>query len=110
MSATEAPEPLWQPSPEQIARTQLTGFTRFVEQRIGRSFASYAALHQWSIDDPGSFWTLVWEFTGVRASSKAAVAVTGLDQFPGARWFPGARLNFAENLLWQENAHIALIA
>ena len=103
-------EPLWTPSPQQIAASNLTRFTRQAEAAIGRELATYADLHRWSIDEPGEFWSEVWRFTDVLASERADDAVRDLDRFPGARWFEGARLNYAENLLRFRDDKPALIS
>ena len=111
MSARLGTEPpLWTPSPGQIAASNLTRFTRQVESAIGREFATYADLHRWSIDEPGVFWSEVWRFTDVVASERAAHPVQDLDRFPGARWFEGAKLNYAENLLRFRDDKPALIS
>ena len=102
--------PLWRPSAERIAASNLTRFTRRAQAAAGREFASYDDLHAWSIEDPGAFWSEVWEFTGVRASRTADVPVRGLERFPGAVWFDGARLNYAENLLRFRDGRIALVS
>jgi acetoacetyl-CoA synthetase len=89
---------LWTPSPERVERTRLTAFTRFAEQRTGRSFGDYAALWRWSTTELDEFWAAVWDFFDVR-SSAPYTAVLAEDTMPGARWFPGARLNVAEHVL-----------
>jgi acetoacetyl-CoA synthetase len=89
---------LWTPSPERRERTRLAGFTRFAEQRTGRIFADYEALWRWSTTDLDGFWQAVWDFFDVR-SSAPHTAVLADRSMPGARWFPGARLNFAEHVL-----------
>ena len=88
----------------------MTRFTRRAEAATGRTFASYDDLHAWSIEDPGAFWSEVWKFTGVRASRTADVPVKALERFPGANWFDGARLNYAENLLRYRDGQTALVA
>ncbi|HEY5647099.1 MAG TPA: acetoacetate--CoA ligase [Pseudomonadales bacterium] len=109
--ATSAPpsEPLWRPTPERIARSQLTAFTRIAAERAGRALADYGALHDWSISEPEQFWSLVWQFTGVIGHRGERILDAG-DRFPGARWFPDARLNFAENLLNFADDRPALIS
>ncbi|RBY83914.1 acetoacetate--CoA ligase [Geodermatophilus sp. TF02-6] len=92
---------LWTPSPERIERTRLTAFTRFAEERTGRSFDDYAALWRWSTTELEEFWSAVWDFFDVRSSAPYD-AVLAEDTMPGARWFPGARLNFAEHVLRRE--------
>jgi len=89
---------LWTPSPERVERSQLTAFTRFAEQRTGHTFGDYTALWRWSTTELEEFWQAVWDFFGVR-SSAPHTAVLESCIMPGARWFPGARLNFAEHVL-----------
>src|SRR5262245_42159318 len=100
--------PLWTPSAERIAGTRLTAFMRMVEERYGVSTPTYAQLYQFSIDRPEAFWRLVWEFGGVRGTMGERVAAD-LDRMPGARFFPDATLNFAENLLVRRDSTPALI-
>ncbi|MBL8478647.1 MAG: AMP-binding protein, partial [Sterolibacteriaceae bacterium] len=92
--------PLWQPSKQRVAASRLTAFAKAAEKRWNRRLASadYATLHAWSIVHPEEFWVSVWEFGDVIGDMGNAVLVDG-EKMPGARWFPRARLNFAENLL-----------
>ncbi|MGK5112237.1 acetoacetate--CoA ligase [Geodermatophilus sp. CPCC 205506] len=92
---------LWTPSPDRVERTRLTAFTRFAAERTGRSFDDYAALWRWSTTELGEFWSAVWDFFDVR-SSTPCTAVLAERSMPGARWFPGAHLNFAGYVLDQE--------
>ena len=108
MSYPIAERPLWVPDAARIADTSITAFTRQAEARWGRSFADYAALHAWSIDQPAEFWTSIWEYGEVKGSRGDVVLESG-DRMPGARWFPGAQLNFAENLLRQRDDSDALV-
>ena len=101
--------PLWQPSPERIAATQLHAFRLAVEQRFGASLPDYPALHAWSIAHRAEFWSAIWEFCAVVGERGERDVVNG-DRMPGARWFPDARLNFAENLLRRRDGTPALIA
>jgi acetoacetyl-CoA synthetase len=101
---------LWSPSPEAGERTRLAEFTRFAELRTGRRFPGYADLWAWSTAELEEFWQAVWDFFDVR-SSAPHTAVLADRTMPGARWFPGARLNFAERVLAQERAgHPALLS
>jgi acetoacetyl-CoA synthetase len=97
--------PIWQPT---SSETRLTEFQRELEQRAGRQFGTYAALHRFSIDEPEVFWQMVWDYTGVLAERPADRVLTG-QGFQDARWFPGSRLNFAENLLRYRDDQIALV-
>ncbi|WP_448624729.1 acetoacetate--CoA ligase [Geodermatophilus sp. URMC 64] len=92
---------LWTPSAERIERTRLTEFTRFAAARTGRDFGDYEALWRWSTTELEEFWSAIWDFFGVQAS-EPPTAVLAERAMPGARWFPGARLNFAEHVLRQE--------
>ncbi|MCO5063348.1 MAG: acetoacetate--CoA ligase [Rhizobiaceae bacterium] len=90
--------PLWTPSAERISAAPLTDFMRAAAKRANRTFAGYDDLHAWSIEDREAFWDLLWDWTGV-VGEKGGVVIADGDRMPGARFFPEARLNFAENLL-----------
>jgi acetoacetyl-CoA synthetase len=90
-------EPIWQPSVRRAATSNLQRF--IAAQRAHLPGADYAALYQWSIAEPAAFWSAVWRFCGIQASSDAGVALRDGERMPGARWFEGALLNFAANLL-----------
>jgi len=100
--------PLWSPSPARVQQARLTAFQHLAEQRSGQPFAAYNALHHWSITEPTAFWQAVWDFCGVLGEPGETVLEHG-DQMPGARWFPAARLNFAENLLRERGPATALV-
>jgi acetoacetyl-CoA synthetase len=100
--------PLWTPSPEAVAHHPLSAFGRDAAARSGRALDDYAALHAWSVDDRAGFWDLVWDFCGVVGEKGARRLVDG-DRMPGARFFPDASLNFAENLLRRHDAADALV-
>ncbi len=87
----------------------MTAFIDWVNQ-TGLSINDYASLYQWSIDYPDHFWSCFWDFSGIISSCKWDRVVDDLDAMPGASWFPGARLNFAENLLQYEDDRTAIIA
>ncbi|MGD8560909.1 MAG: acetoacetate--CoA ligase [Desulfarculaceae bacterium] len=100
---------LWKPSPQRVAEANLTRFIEFVNQKYGKSFQDYFDLYQWSVEAIPDFWAAMWEFGGVIHSQDYSQVVQDLDQMPGAKWFPGARLNFAENLLRFRDDHVALV-
>ncbi len=91
--------PLWSPEPSAASRTQLASFIEAVAGRIGDRPDGYRSLHRWSVDSAEDFWSLLWDYCGVLASVRGDRVVANPDALPGARWFPEARLNFAENLL-----------
>jgi acetoacetyl-CoA synthetase len=92
---------LWAPSPEQAARANVTHFTGWLAAERGLRFDDYDALWQWSVTDLDGFWQAVWDYSGIQASV-APAAVLGRRTMPGAEWFPGARLNYAEHVLRNE--------
>jgi acetoacetyl-CoA synthetase len=102
MDKVEQGELLWTPSAARLEQAQLTHYTRWLAAR-GRRFDSYAQLWQWSIDDLDGFWASIWDYFDVRASQPYE-RVLGRRSMPGAEWFPGAKLNFAEHALRHERA------
>ena len=92
---------LWTPSSQWVERTNLVAYVRWLERTRNLKFTSYEQLWRWSIDDLDGFWASIWEFCGVRASAPYE-RVLGRRTMPGAEWFPGARLNYAEHALRHE--------
>lgn len=92
-------KPLWEPSPEVREKANLTRFMALINQKYGLDLSSYQQLYAWSVRDIPAFWAAMWEFAGIKATCAYDRVVDDLERFPGARWFPGASLNFAENLL-----------
>ena len=102
-------EPLWRPSEERIRNSNMTRFIEFVNRKYGKQFHTYDELYQWSIDNIPDFWECTWEFGEIKASQGYDIVVDDLKKMPGARWFIGAKLNFAENLLRYRDNRVALI-
>src|SRR5271154_1496791 len=98
MSGTDQQAPLWKPSAEQQASTEMSRFMLWAAERRGRPFADYDELWRWSVDELEDFWASIWEYFGVRAS-RSPERVLGSRSMPGASWFQGAELNYAENML-----------
>ena len=90
---------MWKPSAEQVAVANITAFAREAREQYGAHVDDYPALYRWSIDEPAAFWEAFWQFAGVRASRRFDAVMEDYPRMPGTRWFVGARLNFAENLL-----------
>ena len=100
---------LWKPSEELIRKANITRFIEFVNKKYGLKIDSYAQLYDWSVENIPDFWAAMWEFGEVIASRGYDKVVDDLSKFPGAKWFVGARLNFAENLLRYRDNHTAFI-
>ena len=104
--------PLWSPSPERVASANVTAFRLAAEQRWGVTLPDYDALHAWSIAQPEQFWVSVWEGDGMNAGvigMRGERVLLDGNRMPGARWFPDARLNFAQNLLRSRDAADAVV-
>jgi acetoacetyl-CoA synthetase len=106
--APVAPEPLWTPSPARVERSNLTRYRRWLASTQGLDFDDYDALWNWSVTDLEAFWRSVWEFFQVKEGPAPAPAIAER-RMPGARWFPGARLNYAELALRRRDDHPAVI-
>jgi len=102
--------PLWTPSEERIREANLTKFLALVNEKYQLKIKSYPELHRWSVDEVSDFWSTVWDYTGIVSSRRFEKVVDDLGKFPGANWFPGARLNFAENLLRHRDDSVALVS
>jgi acetoacetyl-CoA synthetase len=101
--------PLWTPSDERIRDANITRFMDVINKRHKLNLASYSDLYNWSVNNIPDFWLEVWDFADIKASKKTDIAVQDLDKFPGAKWFPDAQLNFAENLLRYRDDQLAFI-
>ena len=120
---TREDPPLWTPDPGRVARANLTRFIHHIQQHKpagAEQVTDYPSLYRWSVERPEAFWPEVWRFCGVIADERPDQlpwdqVVIGLDRMAppdprlGPRWFPGARLNFAENLLQFRDDRPALV-
>ena len=95
-------DPLWRPEQRQVFNTQLSRFTGLISEKYLLADDCYSTLHQWSIEHPEQFWEEVWQDSKVLVSVPYT-KVMGPPRLPGTRWFEGARLNLAENLLERGN-------
>ncbi|MFA1627742.1 acetoacetate--CoA ligase [Rhizobium mongolense] len=100
--------PLWVPSKESIEASPMHAFVQRCNAEFGQEFETYLDLHAWSIDEPEKFWTSVWAFCGVKGEQGARALADG-DLMLKARFFPDAKLNFAENLLSSEGPADAIV-
>ncbi len=104
-----AVKPLWQPSLVRIAASNLAVFMAQVEQDWGVRHRNFKSLWRWSVEQPGKFWTSLWDFAGVIAETRGTRALVNGSKMPGARFFPDARLNYAENLLRRRDSGQAMV-
>jgi acetoacetyl-CoA synthetase len=102
-------EKLWEPPADLVENARLTEFMRWLEAERGRRFAGYDELWRWSVDDLEGFWTAIWDFFAVQADGDPAPALASREM-PGARWFPGASLNYAEHVFaGKDDAETAIL-
>ncbi|TET16964.1 MAG: acetoacetate--CoA ligase [Dehalococcoidia bacterium] len=101
--------PLWEPSAERKKNASMTRFIGLVNERYGKNFDSYDELYDWSINNLADFWASVWEFGEVKASKAYDTIMTPAKRMMDTKWFQGARLNLAENLLRYRDNRTALI-
>ncbi len=104
------PKLLWQPSSERINSSNMMKFIKFVNKKYGYDFKDYDSLYDWSVNKISEFWESMWEFADIKASSPFDKVIDDETKMPGAKWFLGAKLNFAENLLRFKDERIAIIA
>jgi len=100
---------LWEPSEEWIKNANVTQFIEFVNKEYGKNIKGGKALYKFSVDNIEDFWDAMWKFSDIIASKPYDKVVEDLNVFPGTKWFPGARLNFAENLLKYNDDQLAFI-
>jgi acetoacetyl-CoA synthetase len=100
---------LWEPSQAQIEKSNMYHFMRFVNQTYAQKFNDYAALYRWSVENIADFWAAFWQFAEIIYSRAYEQVIDDASKMPGAHWFSGAELNFAENLLRFRDDRTALI-
>ncbi len=100
--------PLWSPDQRRLDDSPWMAFAGFAGERTGLSLADPFALQDWSVTDREGFWSALWEFCDVRGDKGERIVENG-DAMPGARFFPDARLNFAENLLTRTGSEPAIL-
>ncbi|CAB1059085.1 Acetoacetyl-CoA synthetase (EC [Olavius sp. associated proteobacterium Delta 1] len=100
---------LWKPSEERIKNTNMYRFMGMVNERYQQDFNEFGPLYEWSIENIAQFWSTMWDFAGIIASKPYEQVIDDIGKMPGAVWFCGARLNFAENLLRYRDDRVALI-
>ena len=97
------------PTADEVSQSRVGKFVQWLGAERGRQFDDYTSLWQWSVDDLPDFWESIWDYFGVVAQCQPA-AVLPDRRMPGAAWFPGARLNYAENILRGPDDDVVVIA
>jgi len=100
---------LWKPTEERIKQTNMYRFMQTINDKFGKNFNEYNALYEWSVENIPEFWATMWDFGDIKASKPYEDVIDDVTKMPGAKWFSGAQLNFAENLLRFRDDEIALI-
>ena len=100
---------LWEPTKNQINESQMTAFMNYVNENYQLSIENYEELHTWSVKNIEKFWFSLWKFSNVIHSGKIANIIDDQSKMPGAKWFEGVQLNFAENLLKYKDDKTAII-
>jgi len=100
---------LWKPTQERVKNSNMYTFMNFINERYSLDITQYRALYKWSIENIPDFWASLWDFTDIRYSKMYDRVLDDVHTMPGAKWFEGARLNFAENLLRFRDDHTAFI-
>ena len=100
---------LWKPTEERIKNSNMYKFFQFINKKYGTDFNEYRPLYKWSIDNIPEFWASFWEYADIIYSKTYDTIIDDVNKMPGTKWFEGARLNFAENLLRIRDDHTAFI-
>jgi acetoacetyl-CoA synthetase len=100
---------LWTPSEERVKNSNMHHFMNEVNEKYGKDFADYSSLYQWSVENIPDFWASMWDFAQIKASKSYDQVVDDTAKMPGAKWFSGARMNFAENLLRFQDDQTAIV-
>jgi acetoacetyl-CoA synthetase len=100
---------LWKPSEERIQNTNMYRFMNFVNAKFDQNFSEYDHLYRWSTTHIPDFWAATWEFVKIKSTKPYDQVIDDVTKMPGAKWFSGSRLNFAENLLRYKDHQTALV-
>ena len=101
--------PLWEPSAQRIRSTNMYRFMQQVNSRYNTGFTSYGELYEWSVENISLCWQEIFGFCGILSSRPFSKVIEDENRMIGAEWFPGCRLNFAENLLRFQDDRVALV-
>ncbi len=100
---------LWTPSKNRVADSNMSNYIKFINNKFKTEFSNYDELYKWSVTNIPDFWESIWDYTDIKYSIKYDEVIDNINKMPGAKWFKGARLNFAENLLRYRDDETAII-
>ena len=100
---------LWEPSRKLIESAEVTRFIELVNREYGQDIKGGRELYSWSVENIPDFWAAMWQFGDIVASRGYSRVVEDMGVYPGTKWFPGARMNFAENLLRYRDDQLAFV-
>ncbi len=100
---------LWKPPEERKKNSNMVDFIAYVNNKYDKQIINYEELYNWSINELPDFWAAIWDYVGIKASKGYELVVDDPQKMPGAKWFAGAQLNFAENLLRYKDDRCALV-
>jgi acetoacetyl-CoA synthetase len=103
------PKKLWEPSEERIRSTNMYRFMTRVNEKYGKQFTEYTPLWEWSVENLEDFWATAWDFLDIKTSFPYETVIQDKEKMPGAKFFAGSKLNFAQNLLRFKDDRTALI-
>jgi acetoacetyl-CoA synthetase len=89
--------PIWTPGPQRVAQARISDYTQWLERRLGRRFADYQALWDWSVTEIEPFWQSIWDYFDLRSAAGHGPVLESR-RMPGAQWFPGAQVNFVDQV------------
>lgn len=102
-------KPLWEPSKERVEKSNMYRFMQYAGENTNNTFKDYDSLYRWSIENIPAFWDLMWKYGDIKCSREYDRVVDSTKEMFGRKWFEGARLNFAENLLRYKDDQVAII-
>ena len=102
------PEIIWKPKKKRINESNLFKFLKFIKTKTKKKITNSSELHDWSIAESDLFWKTCWDFLGIISKKKSIKVTLNKEDLINTIWFPGAKLNFAENLLKKNNNDIAI--
>lgn len=100
---------LWVPDPDDATNSQIEQFRRYINKSFNLNCTDYAQLHDWSVNHHTEFWSTWWKYSQIMYSTNYTSVINDPVKMPGAIWFQGARLNFAENLLLYRDERTAIV-